>query len=148
MCVHAKTIHLPVSILQLFISVRVVVFFPCLTVFEASVRYAIRPSGSLSQEESQAAVPTGRIRSEINLPSVKAFMCQRPLELSGYTEQINECGRRVNPQQTDCKSTFQRTRECAGRVHTRPFVCVCVCVLSGRVCRELNPDVMHQESPW
>lgn len=62
------------------------------TVCEASVQDVIRPS------ESPAAVPTGRIRSEINLPSVEMLMCQCSLELTGVMEQRNERGCRVNPQ--------------------------------------------------
>lgn len=67
-------------------------------------------------------------------------MCQCPLDLTGFIEQMNERVRWVNPQPSDCRATFQRTRVGARESFS-------VWVLLGRVCRELSPDVMHQESP-
>lgn len=97
MCVQKQSVCFSgffVNIVQLFISVRAFFFF-------SHVQQFLRPAystssghlGSWSQEESQATLPTGAIRSEINLSSVETFMCQWPLELTGFMEQRNERGR-------------------------------------------------------
>ena len=96
---------------QCFIFV-VVVYPPRSTVLEASV--------TVCRQAIWARRATSRARLPFQLDQLgQELICnqlKRPSanKATGFMQQLDELGR---PQQADCKSTFQKTKERAGRVH-------------------------------